>query len=410
MPNILTNPFIWVTLFAVVFLGVMVSFLAYVFRFAAQRNQPERETLQRQGPLQPTSTSTLQKMAKVIFNWKTIIAVGLVVLVAYLTSNYLSIIPDWQTVTGAVTGGFSWAVEFVKNYGIWLLVAVPLYLAAVGYNQNKMNRSYTGDALYYVLGGAAVIGGIALVVLGKNLLLGAVAQSRDKTRATFECWYMETTTVDCDAVSQIAAPSIDWGVLILCLFGFAFLGGLWKMKFIQQTTAVGATIIVLPFMLWLAWGALPDDYKSAISETAASVPFVKTEAERQVESDIATAGVILAAAVLEEQQRLREAALREANRVKFIDEVDAIFTGAVSDGSISDVEVVQLRLGGDRHYRDGDSTWQVAAYPRGQVVFEPVDANGNGIPEGFWVRSIVPLATVTLVNGIKGQTFRQVTF
>lgn len=406
MPNILTNPFFWVALFATVVLAVAVGFLVLVFRYAANRNQSP--TLVAQGPVAPQSTSTLQNMTKVIFNWKTIMAVGLVVLGAYLVSNYLSIIPDWQTVAGAVTGGLNWTVEFVTNYGIWALVAVPLYLAVVGYNQNKMRRSYTGDVLYYVLGGGAVIGGVGLVVIGKDLLFRAVAQSRGKTRATFECWYLETTSVDCDAVSQIAAPTIDWGVIVLCLFGVAFLGGLWKMKVIQQTTALGATVIVLPFMLWLAWGTLPSDFREDVLEIA---PFVQSEAEVTRELNLSIAAAANAEANRTAQQRLYEAQLQERNAVKFFNhEIDQVYHTAEVQGRISDVEIVQLRMGGDRHYREASDTWRVAAYPPGQVSFVKHDPDGDGIANGYWVNAQVPLAKVVLYNGIRGETFRRVTF
>jgi len=106
----------------------------------------------------------------------------------------------------------------------------------------------------------------------------------------------------------------------------------------------------------------------------------------------------------------KEAARLEDNKVKFLPADDPIYLKAVTQGRISDYEVLQLRKGGDRHYRDGDPTWRVATYPPGQVILEPHDPDGNGIPNGFWVTAIVPVANVIVYNGVKGKTFRQTTF
>ena len=286
-----------------------------------------------------------------------------------------------------------------------ILTLAPWFLGAIliagGYNATKKGSGTGSMILFYAFAVIMIILAVMMTVLGTQLTQAVLGANQVKIQ----------TSVANDIAnggSGISLPRFDlsepfWQRLALGFLALVFIAGLVKSKHIQAATGIGAAIIMLPFILYLAWGALPEEFRDSAAEIN---PLVESKAEAQVREARSAAAV----ADLIKQQRLQEAAEREANQVKLRFCTDTIYVRAEQEGRISDCEVAELRLGGDRLYRDGDPSWQVAAFPPGQVAFVPHDPDGNGIPNGFWVEAIVPNAEVTLYNGIIGKTFQRVTF
>jgi hypothetical protein len=115
-------------------------------------------------------------------------------------------------------------------------------------------------------------------VIGVLLVIGywLVGQQRMETvnsviqngaRNQFDAWF---------AWFQGRAPhppilAFDSGMIALGFLGFWLIWGLWKKEFLRTSVAVIAAIVLLPVIIWSAWGALPADFKTDVGGVVKAV-------------------------------------------------------------------------------------------------------------------------------------------
>lgn len=305
------------------------------------------------------------------------------------------------------TEGTFWG--FISQNWLWGMLIVVALQFGVGLWQQRKNHSYSGDAMYYLLGGGALILGLAVILFGVDLVQSALTQGREGNQAWLQ------GHVDSGNAPTSIIKNTDWWTVIGVA---AFIGGVGVAiaSLVQSKTV--RLIVAIPFLVFgvivgltAGYDAAPERFKETLDSVVSVIPLVDTPLEQQAEADAATASVLVAATNLAEQNRLREAAIREANRVK-IEPCTGVYAQAQSEGRISDCELVTMRADGDPHRRDADSTWCVISPPAMRQI--NVDETGpddvpNGIPEAYVLSAKAGVATGHVYNLIAGKTFQRET-